>query len=213
VGWWAVAGDTYDAGNGVRITRGAIVRYREWYGASAPNVGLKLTAEEVARGIKAKEAGDTIAYGVLDPAAFAVDGGPSIAERMMKEGVAFRRADNKRVSQRGAMGGWDQMRARMKGGIDERPMMYVFDTCRDFIRTVPALQHDADKPEDLDTSAEDHVADEARYACMSRPWVPAQAEHEAPDRLDIQVMPNGQVLSNMSVYEIIEAKRKRKANS
>jgi len=213
VGWWAVAGDTYDAGNGVRIPRGAIVRYREWYGASAPNVGLKLTAEEVARGIRAKEAGDTIAYGVLDPAAFAVDGGPSIAERMMKEGVAFRRADNKRVSQRGAMGGWDQMRARMKGGLDDRPMMYVFDTCRDFIRTVPALQHDADKPEDLDTSAEDHVADEARYACMSRPWVPAQAEHEAPDRLDLQVMPNGQVLSNMSVYQIIEAKRKKRANS
>jgi hypothetical protein len=213
VGWWAVAGDTFDAGNGVRIPRGAIVRYREWYGASGPNVGLKLTAEEVARGIKAKEAGDDIAYGVLDPAAFAVDGGPSIAERMMKEGVAFRRADNKRVSQRGAMGGWDQMRARMKGGEDGRPMLYVFDTCRDFIRTVPALQHDADKPEDLDTSAEDHVADEARYGCMSRPWVPAQAEEAKPDRLDLQVLPNGQVRSNMSVFEIIEAKRKKRANS
>ena len=212
VGWWAVVGDEF-TGQGLRISRGAIIRYREWYGASGPNIGLKLTAEEVARGIKAKEAGDTIAYGVLDPAAFAVDGGPSIAERMMKEGVAFRRADNKRVSQRGAMGGWDQMRARMKGGEDGRPMLYVFDTCRDFIRTVPALQHDADKPEDLDTSAEDHVADEARYACMSRPWVPAQAEEAKPDRLDLQVMPNGQVRSNMSVFEIIEAKRKKRANS
>jgi hypothetical protein len=213
VGWWAVAGDTFDAGNGVRIPRGALVRYREWYGASGPNQGLKLTAEEVARGIKAKEAGDAIAYGVLDPAAFAVDGGPSIAERMMKEGVAFRRADNKRVSQRGAMGGWDQMRARMKGGEDGRPMLYVFDTCKDFIRTVPALQHDPDKPEDLDTSAEDHVADEARYGCMSRPWVPKQAEHETPDRLDVQVLPGGGVRMNMSVFEIIEAKRKKRANS
>ena len=212
VGWWAVVGDEF-TGQGLRISRGAIIRYREWYGASGPNIGLKLTAEEVARGIKAKEAGDTIAYGVLDPAAFAVDGGPSIAERMMKEGVAFRRADNKRVSQRGAMGGWDQMRARMKGGEDGRPMLYVFDTCRDFIRTVPALQHDPDKPEDLDTSAEDHVADEARYACMSRPWVPAQAEEAKPDRLDLQVLPNGQVRSNMSVFEIIEAKRKKRANS
>lgn len=210
VGWWAVAGDEYPE---LKIPRGALVRYREWYGASAPNVGLKLTAEEVARGIKAKEADEKIAYGVLDPAAFAVDGGPSIAERMLKEGVSFRPADNKRVSQRGAMGGWDQMRARMKGDADGRPMLYVFETCKDFIRTVPALQHDPDKPEDLDTDAEDHVADEARYACMSRPWIPKPAEPEKPDRLDVQVLPNGQVRMNMNVWEIVEAKRrKREAN-
>jgi hypothetical protein len=104
------------------------------------------------------------------------------------------------------------MRARMKGGEDGRPMLYVFDTCKDFIRTVPALQHDPDKPEDLDTDAEDHVADEARYACMSRPWIPRQQEDKTPDRLDLQVMPNGQVRTNMSVFEIIEAKRKRKAS-
>ena len=74
------------------------------------------------------------------------------------------------MSQRGAMGGWDMMRARLRGD-GERPMLYVFDTCIDFIRTVPMLQHDAERPEDLDTAAEDHVADEARYACMSRPWI------------------------------------------
>ena len=48
-------------------------------------------------------------------------------------------------------------------------MLYVFDTCREFIRTVPVLPHDPDRPEDLDTTAEDHIADEARYACLSRP--------------------------------------------
>ena len=51
-------------------------------------------------------------------------------------------------------------------------MLFVFNTCRDFIRTIPVLQHDPDRPEDLDTNAEDHVADEARYACMSRPLLP-----------------------------------------
>lgn len=210
VGWWVVVGDEHQVEGGQRLPRGALVRFREWYGASAPNTGLKLTAEEVARGIKAKEAGDKIAYGVLDPAAFAVDGGPSIAERMAKEGVIFRPADNKRVTQRGAMGGWDQMRARMKGDADGRPMLYVFDTCKDFIRTVPALQHDPDKPEDLDTDAEDHVADEARYACMSRPYTPKAAEPEKPERLDVQVLPNGQVKTNMSVFDIIEAKRRKR---
>ena len=174
VGWWAVVGDEYVCPEG-RLPRGAIVRYREWYGSNGqPNVGLKLPAEDVAIGIKERDGPDQIAYGVLDPAAFAVDGGPSIAERMARATngqVWFKRADNKRVSERGAMGGWDQMRARLKGDGDGRPMLYCFSTCTEFIRTVPALQHDKDRPEDVDTDGEDHAGDEARYACMSRPWV------------------------------------------
>lgn len=175
VGWWAVATDDYRAPGGQIIPRGALVRYREWYGASAPNVGLKLTAEEVADGIKSREQGEQIAYGVLDPAAFAEDGGPSIANRMAGRKVHFRPADNKRVGSRGAMGGWDMMRARLKGE-DGRPMLFVFSTCTDFIRTVPVLQHDTSRPEDLDTTAEDHAADDARYGCMSRPWTPPPAQ-------------------------------------
>jgi hypothetical protein len=174
VGWWAVVSDDYHH-EGAVLPRGCLVRYREWYGASAPNVGLKLTAEEVGEGIVSREKDDPkIADSVLDPSAFAEDGGPSIAERITRGSgskVHFRPADNKRVPQRGAMGGWDQMRARLKGDGDGRPMLYTFSTCVDFIRTVPALQHDLDRPEDIDTDGEDHAGDEARYACMSRPWV------------------------------------------
>jgi hypothetical protein len=51
---------------------------------------------------------------VCDPSMFAQSGGPSLAERLWKAGVPnLRPADNKRVSQRGSMGGWDQMRARL----------------------------------------------------------------------------------------------------
>ena len=166
VGWWAVASDDYPLGDGRTIPRGAMVRYREWYGASSPNVGLKLTAEEVARGIIERSGAEAFRYTVLDPSMFAQSGGPSFHERMMRVGLeGCRRGDNRRVGQAGAMGGWDQMRARIKGdGVN--PMLFVFHTCRDFIRTVPALQHDSDRPEDLDTSAEDHAADECRYACM-----------------------------------------------
>lgn len=185
VGWWAVAGDECKISSGlgshhlpgqhpIIVPRGAIVRYREWYGSSAPNVGIKLTAEQVAEGIIKRDGKDNIAYGVLDPAAFAVDGGPSIAERMATatDGkVWFKRADNRRVAQLGALGGWDQMRRRLQGDGDGRPMLYTFSTCVDFIRTVPALQHDLDRPEDVDTDGEDHAGDEARYACMSRPWI------------------------------------------
>ena len=34
---------------------------------------------------------------------------------MIRKGVFWQRADNKRVSQKGALGGWDQMRSRIKG--------------------------------------------------------------------------------------------------
>lgn len=161
MGWWAVSdGETLPGG--WQYPAGSIIRYREWYGASGPNEGLKKTAEEVADGIRLREGKEKINYRVADPACWKVDGGPSIAERMYKRGVLFRQADNSRIS------GWDQVRARMQG--DDAPMLYVFDHCVDFIRTIPALQHDADKPEDLDTDGEDHAADEARYACMSRPY-------------------------------------------
>ncbi len=209
VGWWAVAGNDHRLVDRT-IPRGALVRYREWYGASAPNVGLKLTAEQVAQGIKKREDGDEIAYGVLDPAAFAVDGGPSIAQMMAREGVSFRPADNKRVSQKGALSGWDQMRSRLVGDADGRPMLYVFETCRDFIRTVPALQHDPDRAEDVDTDGEDHVADEARYACMSRPYIPRVREADRPTELRYEVQPDGRIVGNMSVRDVIEAKMRKK---
>ena len=55
------------------------------------------------------------------------------------------------------------------------PMMYVFSNCKAFIRTVPSLIYDEHKVEDLDTDGEDHIADETRYFCMSRPIKPRQA--------------------------------------
>jgi len=171
VGWWAVSdGELQD------IPRGALVRYREWYGSTGkPNEGLRMTAEEVAQGIAQREAGDPKPenglHGVADPAIFSSDGGPSIGERMARSAkVFFRPADNARVSRQGALGGWDQVRARLRGD-ETGPGLLIFSTCRDLIRTLPALQHDPDRPEDVDSDGEDHAPDEARYACMSRPWV------------------------------------------
>lgn len=188
-GWWAiVSDDTQHPVTKQTIPRGSIVRYREWYGMQPgrPNVGLKMTADEVGRGIAEREGAvftdgkmtkpptEKVSYGVLDPAAFSNDGGPSIHERLSEATsfkIVFTHADNKRVSQKGAIGGWDQLRARLKGD-GEHPALFVFSTCKDFIRTIPVLQHDETRPEDLDTDMEDHAADEARYACMSRPYTP-----------------------------------------
>jgi hypothetical protein len=186
-GWWAVATEDARVGN-IWLPRGCMVRYREWYGCQPgkPNTGLKLHAEPVGAGIWEREKDDPkLTGGVLDPAAFSEDGGPSIAERISRGSgnkVFFRPADNKRVTQRGAMGGWDQLRSRLVGEADDRPMIVTFDTCVDSIRTIPALQHDADRPEDLDSDGEDHAADEWRYACMSRPWTPEARPKEKPRR-------------------------------
>lgn len=62
-------------------------------------------------------------------------------------------------------------------------MLFTFSTCRDFIRTIPVMQHDPKHAEDLDTKGEDHIADEVRYACMSRPWTPRK-RHDLPKKPD-----------------------------
>lgn len=188
IGWWAVVSDTMVVenpyGQKVTLPRGCLVRYREWYGASKPDVGLKMKNELIGAGIVEREATDgKIDYGVLDTACFAEDGGPSIEEQMRngmlaeakKRGLPspayFRHADKTRVAGIGAATGWGGVRSRLLGDDDGHPMLVVFSNCHDFIRTVPALQHDPIKAEDINTDGEDHVADETRYACASRPWV------------------------------------------
>jgi hypothetical protein len=184
VGWWALVDEDYRVRPGLVLPRGALVRYREWYGCTGrPGEGVRLDAEAIAQGILEREARETIREAVADPAIFSQDGGPSIGERMRRAGVWFRRADNTRVGKAGAMSGWDQVRARITG-TEAGPMLAVFDTCRDFIRTVPVLQHDRLRLEDLDTSAEDHIADETRYACLARLFLPIvrTAAQTAEDR-------------------------------
>ena len=172
VGWWAIVQDDFET-DGRVLPRGCMVRYREWYGMKSgqPNVGLKINAEQVGMSIAAREKDDKISYGVLDPSAFAEDGGPSIAERLSRGSankIHFRRADNTRVPRHGAMGGWDQLRARLVGDGEGRPMIVTFSTCVDSIRTIPFLQHDPDRAEDIMTDSEDHAADEWRYAMSGR---------------------------------------------
>ena len=209
-GWWAVVSDDYRTEEGLTLPRGCLVRYREWYGVKKDaygqtlyNVGLKLTAEAVGAGLYEREAKDKkIEIGVIDPAAFTQDGGPSIQERIYigsGNRILWRRADNARVPQRGALGGWDQMRGRLIGEAEDRPMAVCFSTCTDSIRTIPVLQHDKDRLEDLDTEGEDHAADDWRYACMSRPWV-----RPAPNA-PVAKWPTGQTIN-----ELIKAHRRAK---
>ena len=232
VQWWAVAsepvalnsavypnirgGDT-EAENFI-LPRGGLVLYREWYGSNGqPDVGLRMEAEDIARGIVARETIghdekgrpvlEKIAMAVADTQIFAQDGaaygyrGPTIGERMNKVlGAAgstpWLAADKSRRQ------GWDQMRGRLAGDLDGNPMMVVFDTATDFIRTVPALQHDPLAPEDLDTDSEDHGADCCRYVMMSRPWARPTPKEPGP-LIDTQTP---------TLAAVVKATQRRRAN-
>ncbi|MDH5328191.1 MAG: terminase family protein [Nitrospirota bacterium] len=186
VGWWAIS-DGEQLPDGRQYPSGAMIRYREWYGwTGKPDTGLKLTSEQVAAQILAEEdKSERIRYTVGDPAMFSTHDGPTIAEKMARVGVPISRAQSQNNKTNARKAGHDEFRSRLIG-VDDRPMMYVFDTCTDgFIRTVPELVMDVRDPEQVDTRQEDHAYDEARYACMSRPWaVAAETAAVLPDRWD-----------------------------
>ena len=108
--------------------------------------------------------------GVADPAIWNAETGKSIADVAADHGVFFQKGDHERIA------GWMQVHYRLAFDEHGLPMMYIFSNCKAFIRTMPLLQYDEHKPEDLDTDGEDHVADEVRYFLMSRPIQPRVAK-------------------------------------
>ena len=77
-----------------------------------------------------------------------------------------------------------QLHERLRFDPDGRPGIYIFNTCRDWIRTVPNLPYSLKKPEDVDTDAEDHAFDETKYFLMDRPVVPKPKRTRTPQPFD-----------------------------
>lgn len=161
--WWAV---DYD---------GVVYRILELYGCTdTPNEGVKWTPERVFAEIHRIETehrwlrGKTI-QGVADPAIWDAETGESIADVAARYRVYFDKGDHARLP------GWMQVHYRLYFDENGYPMMYVFKNCKAFIRTMPLLQYDEHRVEDLDTDGEDHVADEVRYFLMTRPIKPLKA--------------------------------------
>ena len=181
-GWWAVDEE------------GTIYRIAEYYGVQysnnrvVENEGLKMTPDQVFAEIQRYEkehpylAGRRI-YGVADPAIWNAERGESIADVAGHYGIYFEPGDHARIP------GWMQCHYRLQFDENGYPMMYVFDTCKEFIRTIPTLQYDKHKMEDLDSSQEDHAADEWRYMCMqfvikARPVIETKYPMYGADPLD-----------------------------
>ena len=112
------------------------------------------------------------------------DGAPSTADIAAKYHVYFEKGRHDRIN------GWMQVHYRLAFNEDGYPMMYVFDNCAAFIRTIPLMVYDEHVPEDLDSSLEDHVADEVRYFCMLNPMAPPK-----------YAKPKQRVYSPLDVYD------------
>ena len=171
--WWAVDFD------------GVFYRILELYGCrkdrdgqDIPNEGVKWVDDKIFSEIARLERehpwlkGKRI-QGVADPSIWAgEENGISRNDIAVKHKVYFEKGNNDRIP------GWMQCHYRLAFDENGYPMMYVFKSCEAFIRTVPLLCYDEHVAEDLDSTQEDHVADEWRYFCMTDPIKPRV---KAPD--------------------------------
>jgi len=164
VGWYAVDHD------------GRLYRIRELYGCTGtPNEGVRWEPAEIARQIKRIENEDInlkgkYVYGIADPSIFDESRGESVAVMMERQGIFFEKADNTRVA------GKMQMHNRLAFDENGIPMLYIFSTCKHFIRTIPSLVYSQVDVEDIDTTQEDHIYDEVRYISMANPINPPKKE-------------------------------------
>ena len=144
----------------------------EVYGA-----GLKI--KEQARQIKQFEDGKRVRkVGVLDGACFDPTGrDKSIAEQFAEYGVLWAQSVK---GPRSIFNGAQVIRTQLAferdadGKLIKEPNMKVFDTCQNFIRTIPSLIHDPTNPENY--TGEDHWADALRYhlvGAINAPEMPA----------------------------------------
>lgn len=163
VGWYAVDQDR------------RMYRIREYYGCTGtPNEGVKLEPTEVAMKIREIEVTDpnlkdrTI-HRVGDPAIWGSQGTESVGALFERQRVYFEKGENDRMQ------GKMQVHHRLKFDENGIPLFYCFDTCKNFIRTVPALVYSETDVEDVDTKSEDHIYDEFRYVCMKNPIAPPKA--------------------------------------
>lgn len=160
VGWFAVDHER------------RLYHIKELYGWDGnPDTGCKWEPSQVAREIKRVEEQDPNLKGrkilrVGDPAIWGSDGTESIGTLFERERVYFEKGDHARID------GKMQMHHRLAFDEEGKPMLYVFSTCRNFIRTVPNLVYDQTHVEDVDTDGEDHIYDMCRYVCMKNPIAP-----------------------------------------
>lgn len=188
VGWYAEADGTEAQLPHDEVfcpPKGSLIRFYEWYGGDPKktNVGLKMAAKEIARGIleteKAIRSGrwvskltkfhpgpaDNQIYNVVEKQT------GSIAKLMAKEGVLWCRSEKGAGSR---INGLQHVRDYLTNATNgEGPGLYFTENCRSAISSLPQLPRDPKKPDDVDTKSVDHVYDETRYMVLHQLAPPA----------------------------------------
>lgn len=195
VGWWAESDGSdlkLPSGETISTIRGDLYRIGEWYGSSGKtNQGINMLAPDIAKGIIIRERllgiADVVEPGPADNSIFDSFNGNNIANEMespvnvdgiVVSGVSWTRSDKKTGSRKV---GWQKLRQYLKNAKPGElklndgttiytprsgPGLYVFSSCKHFIDLVPTLPRDDKDPDDVDTDAEDHIGDEARYRIL-----------------------------------------------
>lgn len=164
IGWWWVDRD------------GRVYRFAEWYGwTGSADMGLRMADSDVARNIREREEKLGIhkknIIRLAGPDCFSKrpdykggGQGPPTAEIFSDFGLYLSKGDPSRESK------IRQFRERLRIPLDgTKPMLQVYETCTQFIRTIPYMVMDKNNIEDVDTNGEDHIYDEACHICMARP--------------------------------------------
>jgi len=201
IGWWWT---DYD---------GRLYRFSEWYGCDGtPNQGIRLTDPEIARGIVQKEKVLKIEgrvearYAGNDafnrrPDVLGRGAGPPTSEIFALEGLYLTAGDDKdRLKKKRRFHDW------LMFDENDKPMMMVYSTCKDFIRTIPTLVYDETNVEDVDTDGEDHVYDETCHMCLARP-VPMQRKVPRKSDYDKRIDRLKKKIEDPYIEEALEASR------
>lgn len=180
VGWWAEAnGEEAILPDGTSFCPppGTLIQVAEYYGTDeiGTNRGLRLSSTTIAKEIIEKEK-QYIEQGWFSDFA---EPGPAdnqirdvreedvdtIEDKMADCGVRWTRSDKSKGSR---VIGLELFRDRLLSSINkEGPGIYFTKNCRASIATIPILPRDEDKIDDVDTTAEDHPWDMARYRVLA----------------------------------------------
>lgn len=194
VGWWAESDGT-DAilkdGRRLSTIKGDLFRIAEWYGTTGkPNTGLRMLANDIAKGIIEREIAwglyGKVKAGPADSAIWDENEGKSVAKTMLEpfvingkkyKGVMWLPANKSPGSRKH---GWEecrkylgqakQIKVEVNGRVlyseREKPGMFAFENCGFFEELFPILPRDEDDQDDVDTESEDHIGDEVRYKVL-----------------------------------------------
>lgn len=177
IGWWAISdGSELELPDGSKFPTlpGDHFRVAELYGwTGKANEGVRETPTQIAIQGRDRERvlfglRSRVEPGPADSMIFYSDPGiPSVASQLELEGLPFTRASKGPGSRVAA---WQKLRGMLgearKGPLRERPALFVTDSCRQFIRTIPGIPRCPKNPDDIDTNCEDHIADETGYMLL-----------------------------------------------